>query len=178
MLRGELVGLRAHHEADIEIFETELLNDVLTWVRSDSRPWRPVSPGSADSPYRKVSDPSTVVRFSAVELATDELAGEAVMYGIDLHNRSAYIGLALRPAFRGRHLGTDAVRVMCRYGFEIRGLNRLQVDTLTDNHAMITAATRAGFVAEGVQRQVGWVNGTFADGLALSQLAAEWTAPG
>jgi hypothetical protein len=29
-------------------------------------------------------------------------------------------------------------------------------------------------VTEGVLRQVGWVNGGFADGLVLSQLAPEW----
>jgi RimJ/RimL family protein N-acetyltransferase len=174
MLRGEMIGLRAHTEGDIEILEAELLNDVMTRVRSDSRPWRPVAPGSAGSPYRNTTDPATVIRFSAVELATGELAGEAVMFEIDLHNRNARIGLALRPAFRGRRLGTDLVRVLCRYGFEIRGLHRLQVDTLTGNDAMIGAATRAGFVTEGVLRQVGWVNGGFADGLVLSQLATEW----
>lgn len=174
MLRGDLVGLRAHHDADIEIFETELVNDVAVRVRADSRPWRPIAPGAADSPYRLPVDPS-FVRFSVVELATGELAGDAIMYAIDLHNRNAHIGLVLRPAFRGRHLGTDLVRVLCRYGFEIRGLHRLQVDTLTDNYAMIGAATQAGFVTEGVQRHVGWVDGTFADGLILSQLATEWT---
>jgi RimJ/RimL family protein N-acetyltransferase len=174
MLRGETIGLRAQHEGDIEIFEAELLNDVMTRVRSDARPWRPVTPGSADSPYRNTTDPATVIRFSAVELATGELVGEAVMFQIDLHNRNAHLGLALRPAFRGRRLGTELVRVLCRYGFEIRGLHRLQVDTLTDNDAMIGAATRAGFVTEGVLRQVGWVNGGFADGVVLSQLATEW----
>jgi RimJ/RimL family protein N-acetyltransferase len=175
MLCGEKIGLRAHTSGDIEILEAELMSDVMTRVRSDSRPWRPVAPGSADSPYRNTVDPAAVVRFSAVELASGELAGEAVMFEIDLHNRNAHIGLALRPAFRGRHLGTDLVRVLCRYGFEIRGLHRLQVDTLTDNYAMIGAATRAGFVTEGVQRQVGWVNGTFADCVFLGQLATEWS---
>jgi RimJ/RimL family protein N-acetyltransferase len=178
MLRGETVGLRAPHESDIEIFENELLNDVMTRVRSDSRPWRPVTPGSADSPYRNVTDPAATVRFSVVELATGELAGEAVMFEIDPHNRNAHIGLGLRPAYRGRHLGTDLVRVLCRYGFEIRGLHRLQVDTLTDNDAMIGAAKRAGFVTEGVLRQVGWVNGAFADAVVLGQLATEWRPAG
>ncbi len=90
-----------------------------------------------------------MVRFSVVELATSELAGEAVVWSIDLHNRSAHLGLSLRPAFRGRHLGTDLVRVLVRYGFALRGLYRLQIETLADNHAMIGAALRAGFVPRG-----------------------------
>jgi RimJ/RimL family protein N-acetyltransferase len=82
--------------------------------------------------------------------------------------------MALRPSFRGRGLGTDVVRVLCRYGFETRGLNRLQVDTLADNDGMIRAATRAGFTREGQLRQAGWVNGAFVDEVILGQLAAEW----
>ncbi len=181
MLRGEIVGLRAQQDSDIEVFETELLNDAETRMRSDSRPWRPVTPGSPDSPYREQAprgDQSATVPFSAVELATGELVGNALLWGIDLHNRNAHLGISLRPAFRGKHLGTDIVRVLCRYGFAIRGLHRLQVDTLADNDAMIGAATRAGFVHEGTLRQFAWVNGSFADEVILSQLASEWRPAG
>jgi RimJ/RimL family protein N-acetyltransferase len=104
--------------------------------------------------------------------------GEALLWAIDLHNRSAHIGISLRPAFRGKHLGTDVVRVLCRYGFAIRGLHRLQVDTLADNDAMIGAATRAGFVLEGTLRHEAWVNGSFADGVILGQLVSEWPPAG
>ena len=81
------------------------------------------------------------------------------------------------PSLRGKHLGTDIVRVLCRYGFAVRGLHRLQVDTLADNDAMIGAATRAGFVLEGTLRQAAWVDGSFADEVILSLLAAEWPPP-
>jgi RimJ/RimL family protein N-acetyltransferase len=177
MLSGEMIGLRAQQDSDIEVFEAELMNEVETRVRSDSRPWRPVAPGSADSPYRGPAADDTV-KFSAVELASGELVGEALLWGIDLHNRNAHIGLSLRPAFRGKHLGTDIVRVLCRYGFAIRGLHRLQVDTLADNDAMIGAAVRAGFTAEGALRQAAWVNGSFADEVILGQLASEWLPAG
>ena len=112
MLRGELIGLRAQQDSDLEVFETELLNDVGTRLRADSRPWRPVAPGSADSPYRGPADRDNrreVVKFAVVELATGELAGEALLWAIDMHNRSAHLGLSLRPAFRGKHLGTHLV---------------------------------------------------------------------
>ena len=177
MLRGEIIGLRAPADSDIEVFETELLNDVETWMRADNRPWRPVAPGSPHSPYRTAHDRADVAQFAAVELATSELVGEALLWGIDLHNRYAHLGIALRPAFRGKGLGTNVVRVLCRYGFVIRGLHRLQVDTLADNYAMIGAATRVGFVLEGTLRGHAWVNGAFADEVVLGQLATEWTGP-
>jgi RimJ/RimL family protein N-acetyltransferase len=137
----------------------------------------PVTPGAADSPYRIPRDRTDSVGFAAVELASGDLAGEAVLWGLDLHNRSAHIGLSLRPAFRGRHLGTDIVRVLCRYGFAVRGLHRLQIETLADNHAMITAATRAGFAHEGTLRRAAWVEGAFADEAIYGLLATEWKPP-
>jgi RimJ/RimL family protein N-acetyltransferase len=174
MLRGEIVGLRAVQDSDIEVFEAELLNDAETKMRSDSRPWRPVAPGAAQSQYRDAGDPASTVPFAVVELATSGLVGEALLWGIDLHNRNAHLGLSLRPAFRGQGMGADIVRVLCRYGFAVRGLNRLQVDTLADNEAMIGAAARAGFVREATLRSEAWVNGSFADLAILGLLAAEW----
>jgi RimJ/RimL family protein N-acetyltransferase len=79
--------------------------------------------------------------------------------------------MALRPAFRGRGLSTDIVRVLCHYGFTVRGLHRLQIETLADNAAMIGAATRAGFVLEGTLRGAAWVSGSFADEVIFGLLA-------
>src|SRR5580692_9291080 len=152
MLQGELIGLRARTNDEIEVFEAEMLNDGQMRVRADGRPWRPIAPGSADSPYRTVNERADAVPFSVVELATAELAGEAVMFGIDAHHRNAHLGLGLRPAFRGRHLGTDIVRVLCRYGFGIRGLHRLQVETLAETPPMTNAPPRPGFPREAPRR--------------------------
>ena len=175
MLRGGFTGLRARHESDIPVLHSELYDDVETRVSADSRPWRPIPPGPA-SPYRVTGPDDHAACFSAVELATGELAGEALLWDIDLHNRTAHVGISLLPAFRGRGLGTDAVRVLCRYGFAIRGLHRLQAETLAGNDAMIQAARRAGFAPEGTLRHSAWVNGNFANVVILGLLATEWQA--
>jgi RimJ/RimL family protein N-acetyltransferase len=175
MLRGRLVGLRARCESDILILHAELYDDVATRSQADSRPWRPVSSGSAASPYA-VSEPSDdVAAFSVVTLPEDELTGEALLWGIDTHNRTAHLGISLLPSRRQRGIGTDVVRVLCRYGFAIRGLHRLQIETLSDNAAMIGAARRAGFVLEGTLRGTSWVNGRFVDEVVLGLLAEDWT---
>jgi len=96
------------------------------------------------------------------------------MWRLDPHNRSAHLGIALRPAFRGRGLGTDTVRVLCRYGFTMRGLHRLQIETLADNAAMLRTAEQAGFAREGTLRAAAWVSGEFADEVILGLLAADW----
>lgn len=97
-----------------------------------------------------------------------------MLWNIDVHNRSAHLGLTLRPAFRGRGLGTDVVRVLCEYGFTTRGLHRLQLETLADNAAMIRAAIQNGFVREGTLRNSAWVLGEFVDQVVYGLLASEW----
>jgi RimJ/RimL family protein N-acetyltransferase len=174
MLRAGKVGLRARDEADVAILHAELYEDIATRVRADSRPWRPIPAGSAASPYAVGEPRDDVAMFSVVELAGGELAGEALLWAIDLHNRSAHLGVSLRPAFRRRGLGADVVAALCEYGFAVRGLHRLQVDTLTGNTAMIRAAERAGFVPEGRLRQAEWAGGDFADVVILGLLAAGW----
>ncbi|BAJ32556.1 putative acetyltransferase [Kitasatospora setae KM-6054] len=167
--------LRARVESDVAVLHEELYGDVETRAGADSRAWRPVPVESGQSPYRVEGPVEDAAVFSVVERAGGELVGEAVVWGIDQHNRVAHLGLALRPAFRGRGLGADAVRVMCRYGFEVRGLQRLQVETLARNAAMIAAAERSGFVREGVLRRSAWVLGRFEDEAVLGLLAAEWS---
>ena len=174
MLRAGKIRLRARDEADVPILHAELQEDVAMRSQADSRPWRPISPATAASPYA-VSEPrDDAATFSVVELAGGELAGDALLWGIDLHNRTAHLGMGLRPAFRGRGLGTDVVRALCVYGFTVRGLHRLQIETLATNTAMLKAAERGGFVREGTLRQAAWVTGEFLDEVILGLLAADW----
>ena len=176
MLRGELTLLRARRDDDARILHADLYEDPEAWVRSDTRPWVPVpfGPGSPHWPGEEAPAATDPAVFAVAELATGELAGEAMLWGIDLHNRCAHIGISLRPAFRGRGLGADTVRVLCRYGFALRGLHRLQLETLTDNHAMIAVAVRLGFTREGTIRGSSWVNGGFTDDVIFGLLAAEF----
>ncbi|MGP4110315.1 GNAT family N-acetyltransferase [Streptomyces sp. 4N509B] len=174
MLSGSKVGLRARHEDDIPILRTELYDDVVNASRSESRPWQPITPGSKD-PRLVVDDTQQGrVQFSVVELDGGTLIGTAVLWGIDDHNRTAHIGLGLLPSCRGKGYGTDVVAVLCHYGFVVRGLQRLQIETLADNTAMLRSAERNGFVREGTLRSSVWVMGEFLDEALLGLLAHEW----
>lgn len=173
MIRGKKVGLRARQESDLAVLHEELYNDVHLFARADGRPWRPAS--LPEHSGRKLVEPSDEFAvFSVVELATGELAGEGLLWDIDLFQRSAHLGLSLRPAYRGRGLGGDLVRVLCTYGFAIRGLRRLQLETLADNDAMLGAAEKAGFRREGTLRRAMWVYGRELDQVVLGMLHDEW----
>ncbi|MEO3756369.1 GNAT family protein [Streptomyces sp. B6B3] len=176
MLKGDKVGLRARHEDDIPILRAELYDDVVNASRAEGgRPWRPITPGSKD-PRLVVDDKEQGhVPFSVVELdGGGALVGTATLWNIDNHNRSAHIGLGLLPSARGKGYGTDVVAVLCHYGFVVRGLQRLQIETLSDNAAMLRSAERNGFVREGLLRSSAWVMGEFLDEVLLGLLVQDW----
>ncbi|MFI0424453.1 GNAT family N-acetyltransferase [Spongiactinospora sp. 9N601] len=179
MLRGDKVGLRARYEDDIPILRTELYDDVVNSARAEGRPWRPITPGSKDPRLVVNDDEQGHVPFSVVALDGGTLVGTATLWGIDTHNRSAHIGLGLLPSARGKGYGTDVVAVLCHYGFVVRGLHRLQIETLSDNAAMLRSAERNGFVREGLLRSSAWVMGEFMDEVILGLLARDWNrSPG
>ena len=173
MLKGDKVGLRARHEDDIPVLRAELYDDVVNGSRAEGGPWRPLTPGTKDPRLVVDEKAEGLVQFSVVELEGDTLVGTAALWGIDNHNRSAHIGLGLLPSSRGKGYGTDVVAVLCHYGFVVRGLQRLQIETLSDNAAMLRSAERNGFVREGVLRSSAWV-GEFLDQVLLGLLVQDW----
>ncbi|MER6778651.1 MULTISPECIES: GNAT family protein [unclassified Streptomyces] len=174
MLRGNKVGLRARYEEDIPVLRTELYDDVVNGARAEGRPWRPITPGSKDPRLVVDDNDQGSVPFSVVELDGGTLIGTANLWGIDNHNRTAHIGLGLLPSARGKGYGTDVVAALCHYGFVVRGMRRLQIETLADNHAMLRSAERNGFVREGVLRSSAWVLGEFMDEVLLGLLVEDW----
>jgi RimJ/RimL family protein N-acetyltransferase len=173
MFRGKTVELRSRIDSDVAILHGELYDDVATRMRADHRPWLPLAGDSPHSPFR-VGDPrEDVAFFSIVERASSQLAGEALVYAIDGHNRTGHVGLALRPAFRGKRLAGETLSLLCRYGFDVRGLNRLQLETLSDNEPMIKTALRVGFVEEGRLRSARSLGRSFADEVVFGLLASE-----
>jgi RimJ/RimL family protein N-acetyltransferase len=177
MLRGKRVGLRAIAEGDLPAL-LAIRSDVETAMAASGGPWRPMSlaESTAALAKREAEPPSDKVYFAVEELATGELAGDAQLWGIDTHNRCAHLGFSLLPGARGRGLGSDTVRTLCDYGFRVRGMHRLQLETNASNAAARAVAVANGFVLEGQLRGYWWVAGEFVDEAVYGLLADEWRA--
>jgi aminoglycoside 6'-N-acetyltransferase len=90
--------------------------------------------------------------------------------------RHAGIDLFLDTAHQGRRLGTDAIRALAHYLFEIRLHHRLTIDPAVANERAIRAYRRVGFRPVGVMRAYErGRDGTWHDGLLLDMLDAELT---
>jgi RimJ/RimL family protein N-acetyltransferase len=179
VLTGRAVVLREIRRTDLEVIHRELYADVATSVLAGVDPWVPPLLARREARFdRALAEPEDEKRVMfAVSERSDEhrtLVGTVGLWGIDLHNSLAHIGLSLVPSVRGRGLATDALRVICYYGFVVRGLHRLALETLGSNEPMRRAALSAGFVEEGRLRESAFVLGERDDDVLLGLLRSEW----
>ena len=83
--------------------------------------------------------------------------GEIVAFGgftaIDHKVRKAETYLFANPGLHHRGIGTRAKMMMCKYGFEDLGLNKLYFVANEDNYPILRVNEKCGFVQEGRLRQ-------------------------
>lgn len=184
MLRGPRICLRAMRRSDLEVPHGPLYEDPDAFMLSEGRAYRPESLEAALARFDKALAEDPEPRFdpfiaeSLVTLSTTipvgAVLGDAALWGVDSHTRSAHIGVNLLPAARGLGVGKEAVLLLADYAFRVRGLNRLQCETYLDNAAMLAVAESVGFQREGLRREVGWRDGSYVDDVILGLLASQW----
>lgn len=114
--------------------------------------------------------------FSIVAHEDDSLVGHVTLSGARVPTRAATLAISIGPEHWSRGLGTDALRVMVRYGFEELGLNRIGLGVWAYNDRAIAAYRKVGFVEEGRRRQMTFHAGQFHDEVLMGILRSEWEA--
>lgn len=114
--------------------------------------------------------------FSIVAHEDDSLVGHVTLSGARVPTRAATLAISIGPEHWSRGLGTDALRVMVRYGFEELGLNRIGLGVWAYNDRAIAAYRKVGFVEEGRRRQMTFHAGQFHDEVLMGILHSEWEA--
>lgn len=90
--------------------------------------------------------------------------------------RHANIDVYLDPSVHGRGLGTDAIRRLARYLFDVHGHHRIEIDPAADNAAAIRCYEKVGFRRVGVLRAYErGSDGTWHDGLLMDLLRNDLT---
>jgi L-threonylcarbamoyladenylate synthase len=119
-------------------------------------------------------DPHTI-GFSVHTLADDKLIGFVAFDGISWQHGDTFVAIGIGdPAYRGNGYGTDAMRVMLRYGFLELNLQRVQLNVFSYNERAIKSYCKAGFIIEGCMRGMLRRDGQRWDFVYMSVLRAEW----
>ena len=101
--------------------------------------------------------------------------GEAVLNGIDWFNRSANFRIALASeSLFGQGYGTEATRLIVKYGFQTLKLHRVELEVYDFNPRAAHVYEKVGFVREGVRRDVLLWGGVYHSTIVMSILAHEY----
>ncbi len=66
-------------------------------------------------------------------------------------------------AFRSKGHGTEAVKLLCRFGFADLNLHRIYLHVFETNSRAIRAYEKSGFVREGSLREAAFIDGKWLD---------------
>jgi len=85
--------------------------------------------------------------------------------GIDERNGTFGIGIQVGIEYRGKGYGTAAMRILLKYAFLERRLNKFNVWCVEGNVSSIAMLKKLGCIQEGVRRQIVYSGGRYLDGI-------------
>ncbi|MFG1606248.1 GNAT family N-acetyltransferase [Actinoplanes sp. NPDC049265] len=115
-------------------------------------------------------DHGTLVIQDADGAVAGKVAWRPVPHGHNIASHALNIGTRLRPAFRGRGLGTVGKILVAAYLFETTTFERLQAETDVTNVAAQRSLEKAGFTREGIARHAQYRKGAYHDMVVYSRL--------
>jgi RimJ/RimL family protein N-acetyltransferase len=169
-LQGTLVRLRAHEPADYAVLN-DLINDPEVGEGLGMVMPQPVSGYQAFIEMTWKDDGKAM--FVIERLDGDIPIGACSFFMIEPAPRTAVLGIWLGKPYWDSGLGTDAVRTVCRFGFDHMHLQRIELTVFDTNPRAQRAYEKVGFVQEGTRRRSEFVRGQHVDSYLMGLLAEE-----
>lgn len=172
-LRGCIVVARPYRLSDVdELFSAarESLREVGPWLpwchenysRTDSEEW------VRGCEQRWRVDES--YDFALLDAQDGRYCGGVGINLVQRNYRMANLGYWVRSSETGRGIATEAARLVAGFGFDVVGLERIEIVVATENHASVKVAERAGARREAVLRRRLQLHGKGHDAVMLSIL--------
>ena len=122
-------------------------------------------------------DPGRDQAFAIVTLDGHAYVGNCALHDIHPVDRHATLGLVIgRKDHWGKGLGTEAVRLLCRYAFDELNLHRVVLSTYAINERGLRLYARVGFTVEGRRREHVFIEGRWVDEVTMGLLRGELRA--
>lgn len=172
-LTGRQVRLRELREEDILVL-AEWWNEpaVARWLHRNPQPRSPESVAEVIRGWGQ--NVGSDCRLAVVKREDGELVGQASLFGATPKDRCATFAIAIGPDHQNLGYGTEATRLLIRYGFTELGLHRIELNVYSFNVRAMAAYAKAGFVEEGRRRESMWRSGRWHDTVTMGILCHEW----
>ncbi|MEX0878817.1 MAG: GNAT family protein [Thermoanaerobaculia bacterium] len=176
MIRGERLYLRAIERDDLQRCHDWMNDEALTATLAQRYPMSLAREADWVERATRGQDPSDLTL--AICLAQgDRHIGNCSLMAIDRDNSTATLGIVIgEKDCHGQGLGEEAVRVLCRYGFDEMNLHKIRLDVYATNPGAVKTYERAGFRKEGVLREEAFRQGRYLDVIRMGLLRGELSA--
>lgn len=173
MLKGQRVGLRHVSEEDLPWLRRAVADPELRLPFAGSRMMSPHQVAQRWKDNGFSSDDAE--RLLICHLPDGRVIGDVSHFVANRYSTAREIGWMLADVeLRGQGLASEAATLLVDYLFENWPVNRLQCGMSVHNHASRRVAEKVGFVHEGIQRGIVFVNGEHVDCHLLSLLRSDW----
>ncbi len=172
-IEGRNLKLRPLLDEDYNDEYLAWLNDPVTSQMSQRRPY-PCDRESMRA-YAKQFSTTREKGFVLAIIRKSDGAhiGNISLVNVQLVNRCAEIAILIgRADARGQGLGSEAVYLLTRHGFEAMNLHRIFAGTF--NPAFARCVEKIGWVREGLFRERIWSGGRYHDQIWLGQLRRDF----
>lgn len=110
-------------------------------------------------------------------LKSDPLApaiGNLGLHQVSEFNRNAKLGILLYGDYPGRGIGSRAIKLLLRYGFEYLSLHKISLQVSSLNERAIACYAACGFSECSREREHIWSGDSYADRVGMEILRSEW----
>lgn len=181
ILQGEKVMLRPFQSEDVEAM-LEILADYevrkLTGsVSNDNEAYAPEPEEELARTrqwYQSRNEQCDRLDLAIVDKTTDSVVGEVVLNEYDDNANKVNFRILIGPNGRNKGLGSEATAFLLKYGFDVLGLHKIELQVFSFNPRGEHVYIKNGFVLEGTLREDFKYEGEYIDSKLYSILSSEY----
>ncbi|UCC16214.1 MAG: GNAT family N-acetyltransferase [Dehalococcoidales bacterium] len=177
MLKGEKVILRPVKRSDLDYFIVWANDPEVMRYMGGYLPMTEMAGENDIEDIPKQSNTEVAFIIEAVAEETCRSIGSIVLSKINHKDHCATFAITIgEKDYWNKGYGTEATRLIIRYGFEQLNLHRISSFVFSFNERSIRMHLRAGFIEEGRRKESIYINGTCHDSVMFGLLKKEWQA--
>jgi RimJ/RimL family protein N-acetyltransferase len=136
--------------------------------------YAPVHELSHASWFEALQQRKDCIIFGIRRIDDDALIGSCQLLNINPRHQNAELQIRLGDVeSRGQGLGSEALRLLLRFGFRDVNLHRIYLHVFADNERARRLYEKAGMREEGLLREAAFIDGRFVDLRVMAMLRSE-----
>lgn len=113
--------------------------------------------------------------FAIINKKSEEFLGTCSLKRINFVNRGAFLSISIHnPVNHNKGYGTDAMKCLLRFGFEILNLHRIELHVYDFLKRAIHVYEKLGFKKTGIRREASFIAGEYRNDLVMDILNSEY----